>query len=501
MTTYLKIENPGVCPIEGFTLLGATSKTGSNSAYCIGQFGSGTKLSAGVLIRAKLPPVVFCSKHKLAFSTKRGVMKALEGNTHYDRIVVKHGGTDEHGTSVTYTEELSQTESYGVLDWDDIGMALREFVSNAIDATIKFNEINSIETKYPFDGVKVEIVDESQVRAKQGFTRVFVPMTAEEMGDGIEAAVVNFKNNLGKWFLHFSEPELIGQAILPKRNRNIKVDCRTAVIYRRGVRVREINRQQGESLFDYNLNKLRMDESRNVDDYVAQGEASKALASADKVHLATWFRSFQGKTSFWEHGFDSYNMQPQWGEACESVEAKEKNWAGAIEILGDNMVFVTQDTPCDALTRKGFTTLKVPESVARAASVYKLQTPEKVLGLDERAGREIIDPTDDAILALDFIWNEIKKAGMTKGKDCPPIKCFRSMMDAGCTISGFYREGVVFINENLAIGQNVEMRQTLLEELAHFITGSTDCTRDLQDWAFQFAVRCMMVESGELVSG
>ena len=26
MATYLKIENPGVCPIEGFILLGATSK-------------------------------------------------------------------------------------------------------------------------------------------------------------------------------------------------------------------------------------------------------------------------------------------------------------------------------------------------------------------------------------------------------------------------------------------------------------------------------------------
>ena len=26
MATYLKIENPGVCPTEGFILLGATSK-------------------------------------------------------------------------------------------------------------------------------------------------------------------------------------------------------------------------------------------------------------------------------------------------------------------------------------------------------------------------------------------------------------------------------------------------------------------------------------------
>jgi len=63
-------------------------------------------------------------------------MKALEGQTDYNRVIVKHGGTDEDGASVTYTEELSQTDEYGVLDWNCMGMAFREFVSNAIDAAI-----------------------------------------------------------------------------------------------------------------------------------------------------------------------------------------------------------------------------------------------------------------------------------------------------------------------------------------------------------------------------
>jgi hypothetical protein len=47
MATYLKIENPGVCPPEGFILLGATSKRLANdqSPYTIGQFGSGGKYS------------------------------------------------------------------------------------------------------------------------------------------------------------------------------------------------------------------------------------------------------------------------------------------------------------------------------------------------------------------------------------------------------------------------------------------------------------------------
>jgi len=195
----------------------------------------------------------------LEFTTKPGRMKALEGETGYNRVVVKHGGTDEDGTSVTYTEELSQTDEYGAIDWNCLGMAFREFVSNAIDAAIAVNRQANGNVKWPWDGVKVELVPEEKVRAKRGWTRVFVPADNEE--------VIRFFANLGKWFLHFSEPESITSTILTKKSRNLDPNCHTAVIYRRGVRVREIEQYSSESLFDYCLNDLRVDESRNVDDY------------------------------------------------------------------------------------------------------------------------------------------------------------------------------------------------------------------------------------------
>ena len=59
-------------------------------------------------------------------------------------------------------------------------------------------------------------------------TGLYVPADNEE--------VIRFFANLGKWFLHFSEPESILTAILPKKARNLDADCHTAVIYRRGVR-------------------------------------------------------------------------------------------------------------------------------------------------------------------------------------------------------------------------------------------------------------------------
>ena len=101
MATYLKIENPGVCPTEGFILLGATSKrlADNDSPFTIGQFGSGNKHAVNVLLRAKLYPVIFCGNHRLEYGTKPGKMKALEGEAAYNRVIVKHGGTDEAGAS------------------------------------------------------------------------------------------------------------------------------------------------------------------------------------------------------------------------------------------------------------------------------------------------------------------------------------------------------------------------------------------------------------------
>ena len=493
MATYLRIENPGVCPIEGFILLGATSKrlADSDSPYCIGQFGSGNKHAVNVLIRAKLFPVVFCGNHRLEFGTKPGKMKALEGDAAYNRVVVRHGGTDEDGTSVTYTEELSQTDEYGILDWNHLGMAFREFVSNSIDAAIAVNRQANGTVKWPWDGVKVELVPEEKVRAKRGWTRVFVPADNEE--------VIRFYANLGKWFFHFSEPEAITSSIITKKSRNLDPNCRTAVIYRRGVRVREIDQYATESVFDYNLNDLRVDESRNVDDYQCRNAAARAMAKASPEILAQWLRSFRTGQSYWEHQFGGYELRPQWGESEEAVAARKANWNKALELVGDSVVLATKDGPVETLSRKGYSPLEVPEIVVQAAEQYGCATPSKILSADELNGRESFDPTPDAVAALDWVWEQVDRAGMTDGKNKPPIHCFRKVMSGGVVVRGFLRDGIVYVNEDLATGTSVELRQTILEETAHYLTGSKDETRDLQDWAFKLAVRVAMAHAEQCV--
>lgn len=158
--------------------------------------------------------------------------------------------------------------------------------------------------------MKIEIVDDTQVRAKRDHTRVFVPMNAD---------VLTFYNDLGKWFLHFSEPESLSKSILPKRNRNL-CDRTAAVIYRRGVRVREFEASDTESLFDYNLNDLTIDEARKASDWDVKHHAGKALANADREILAMLFdRLVNTDRPVWEFSFDSYALQPSYRDTADEL--------------------------------------------------------------------------------------------------------------------------------------------------------------------------------------
>ena len=51
MPAFLKIENVGACPPEGFTVLGVSLADTSEHEGVIGQFGSGNKHGVAVLLR------------------------------------------------------------------------------------------------------------------------------------------------------------------------------------------------------------------------------------------------------------------------------------------------------------------------------------------------------------------------------------------------------------------------------------------------------------------
>ena len=494
MPAYLKIENVGVCPAEAFTVLGVSLAHTSANPGVIGQFGSGSKHAVAVLLRNELSPVVFAGTLRLEFGTRPQVVSDAQATKEFSRVVVRYGGSDPvTGASRSSTEDLGFVLNYGEKDWDEVALALREFVSNAID--------RSIREWGDWSGVKIEVVDEAQVRAKRNFTRVFVPLSAE---------VLQFYNDLGKWFLHFSEPEALDKAILPKKNRNLG-DRKAAVIYRRGVRVREFESSDTESLFDYNLDNLRIDESRRASDWDVKHGAGKALASADKHTLAVLFdRLLNSDKPAWEFSFDLYSLSPSSGDGAEALTKRSKNWSEAFaQVAGEDAVLTGKGTK-DQLERKGYIPVVAPENLVSAAGLYGVQTPASVLSVDEMVGRQISDPTPDAQSAVDFVWEWLEETCLTNGREKPPVKVFSSILDGGTMLNGFCRNGTVFLHEALGgtaseFGGRRALSDRLLhvalEEVAHHVTGATDNSRDFQNFLLDLAVKLRRGRAVEAVPG
>lgn len=483
MPLYLKIQNIGAVPADAFTVLGVSLADQNKNPGVIGQFGSGSKHSIALLLRNELQPIVFAGTLKLEFGTRPQVVSDAEATKHFERVVVKYGGTDPvTAANRSSTEDLGFVLDFGRLDWDDVAMALREFVSNAIDRSIR--EVGD------WSGVKIEVVDEAQVRAKRNHTRVFVPLTPE---------VLDFYNNLGKWFLHFSEPELLNKAILPKANRNLG-ERKAAVIYRRGVRVREFESSETESLFDYNLDELTIDESRKASDWDVKHHAGRALANADSKSLAILFdRLLNSDRSTWEFGFDVYSLQPNYGDGSEVISRRQKAWQEAFDLVAGAESVLSGKGTANQLERKGYKPVVAPENLINAAGLYGVPTSSSVLSADELSGREITEPTPDAQAAVDYVWSRIEKIGLTNGKEKPAVRSFHSILDAGTMLNGYYRDEVVYIHRDLGNAGSVvggfdalsdRLLKVALEEVAHYATnGATDNSRDFQDYVLEVAVK------------
>lgn len=518
MVAYLKIENPGVAPSEAFTLLGASTKRDGDNGAIVGKFGTGNKQGVTVALRHNLVPVVFAGNLRMEFGTRPVTMDDGLKKSEFNMVTVKYSGKDRTGSSRTSTDDLGWVLEHGADDWKAVDLGLREFVSNALDRAVEegearfilsyvtshansennyfqdvqikgsreFEEVHSALKEYrktatDFNDVVIEIVNENQVRAKTGYTRIFVPLNSE---------VTEFYNNIDKWFLHFSEPHLLNQTILPKKNRNFG-SRQAAVIYRRGVRVREFENSDIPSLFDYNLENLKLDESRRVDDWYVQHGAAEAMARGDVNSLSRLFQSFIEGKQYWEHSFSQYGLDTGSWE-----DEQKKRWVEAFGRVAGESAILTTEKGGEMAERKGYKIVKVPEAFAIAGEKHGIRTPSSILSEDDKNGRTIFDATPDAITAVDFAWNLIERHNLQNGRSKPEVKTFRKVMDAESQELGFYRDGVVYINQDIAAGNVVfgwfELTQqllvTALEEITHHVTGATDNSRDFQDFLLNLVV-------------
>ena len=123
-----------------------------------------------------------------------------------------------------------------------------------------------------------------------------------------------------------------------------------------------------------------------------------------------------------------------------------------------------------------------------AAARCGVKTAASVLDGHESNGKQILPATNAAIEAVDTVWSWLQQANMTQSKKKPLAACFRECMQAGSETMGFYRDGMVYFKEDIATAVNKYLLQTALEEVAHYVTGATDMSRDFQNFLIQVIV-------------
>ena len=468
---YLLVQNPGVAPVEGYTLLGVSTTRNCGVAGTIGQFGSGAKHAINTLLRAGLKLVIYCGKTKLEFSTRKDqVSDGLVTKT-IERVICKLGGTS------TKSLDMGWVLDFGAIDWTDLSMALREFVANAIDRTVR-ERCDFIPALLDED-LRVTVVEDGAVRAKDGYTRIFIEINPD---------VQRFYGELPRRFLHFgTDPALVRESLLPKADRNLS-GKKTAMVYKEGVFVREIQDEDDASIYDYNFHgdELRLDESRNSSEYDIKAAAARLYRKAKAQQLAPVLKSLIAQEPTFEATLDSYHLAPSYSSPEPEQSAEwQKAWelaAGPDAVLCDASSIHT----ADFVQRKGFQpkSVKAPAWISAAAKCG-IKTASVVLDGNETNGKQVLPATDAAIDAVNMVWSWLQQINMTQGKKKPVAACFRDIMKAGSETMGYYRDGVVYFKEDIATAVNKYLLQTAFEEVSHYVTGATDMSRDFQNFLIQ----------------
>lgn len=473
---YLMIQNAGVAPTEAFTLLGMSMTESSDARALIGQFGSGNKLAINLLLRLGIKAWVYCGKTRLEFFTQSETISDGLDTKEVEHVMCKFSGTSSK------TINCGWTLDWGKKDWTDPAMALREFISNAIDRTIRSGE--GFQQAIMDGDLIVASVMETQRRAADGFTRVYVELTE---------AVHKYFAELPRRFLHFSDnPNQVFESTLPKAERNLS-NRKTPMIYRCGVFVREMREGNRDSLFDYNFtaDQMKIDESRNSSEWETRAACARLMGKVDIDTLATVMKSLVRNEETFESHLDAEYILPSWETPDEQTK---ENWTEAWDKANENApaVLCLEGSVVDAdiIRKKGYTPKKVrSQSWVKTAQRMGVQHSSDILTEDEVRGRQVIPATDDAVQEVNRVWGWIEAIGMTKGKDVPKAIGFRELGEPTSTM-GYWVEGTneIYLREDLSAATYQMIRSVVLEMIAHYVTGSTECAKDYQQFLLDLIV-------------
>jgi hypothetical protein len=354
-------------------------------------------------------------------------------------------------------------------------MAVREFVSNAIDRTARNNHHQMNYDNLVKQGLSIEIVENNQVRAKAGYTRVFIPLTPE-----ISKAYYDLR-----WkFLIFGDTRELEQKILRKCKRDQNPLDRPK-IYKKGVYVATLDTNHS-SLFDYNLDDIELDESRNASsDSVAQECCRTICNHGNTNQKTTLLEALVANNDVWE-------FQHTW--YLYYASNKQQGWQDIWTTrFGDKAVYVIDKTSLvsDLVTRRGYLPIAVVPKFVDTLKSMGIPSYVDILDKLEVDGNITKPPSTNMIRILDMVWDWAEAFDCVNNKEKPAIMAFVSPVSTGTNrVLGRYFNNTIYINEDID-GDSVDMIMTVVEEVSHHISGALDCSRDFQEFIIRWLVKVL----------
>ena len=431
---FVLVQNRGEIPLWGIRVIGYSSKNEKQ----IGRFGTGLKESIALLIRNNASPIIYSGTCKIEFS------------------VNKDSGIEEIGFILSeskWSYEKDRWYSLGIHpnlgqhDWIDLWQALREIFCNAIDEDIEF--------------LHHEIVQDQIGVA--GATRVYLPLTGDVLG-----AYAEVENRLlmikPKTILYQSQ-----QGKILEKSKYSK--CQ---VYHKGVWVQE---SPNDSLFDYELSDIKLNESRSCDWYDITAECSKLISNASEDVIQKYLGVAADNPEF-AHTHEG-NLHLSYIKSYCKSQDKWKNaflskfGSDAICCLSDAYyIKMAMDLGKHPICFKSdilefLVWCKIPNHTQLVSS----EIPDNLILTGQKSGM------------FDIIWDIFESKDLISGK----IKPECHIVQPTGSFQGCVNGGKIFINTNI-VGSKEEIL-TCIEEILHYCSGMSDFSRAFQNVLLETIVR------------
>jgi hypothetical protein len=455
---FLMITSPGVAPLEGFLLMGASDKD-SGDPNTIGMFGSGIKYSVAQLGRVGRLPIVYLGANKLEWDLRQTTVRG----TQHQEIVYRLNG----GGWKSYGSVLKMGER----DWNDLWMPVREFVSNALD------EVGGNPA-----GIQIGLVDKP--RAKSGETRVYVPWQVKGAED--VTAGDYLQRGLEAMFLHF---RMNGNQLRQQYGPIGKSAPGPPQFFRRGVLIRGWQGQGDQakpSLYDYNFKDLDLDEARKASDWDIAYKVGQMLANDPEVFADMVMKLAREDAGEWWEG----KLLNEYALTSYGQTTRDKITEALARRLGDKGVLAASEASAQIAKNRGLQPVVVPVAWAHAIENMGGPTVGNIVGDMAKQGREE-QPLPGAVLARGMEWcRQLELWGLTANKPRPGFVGFREHPGQSGITKGQYSTKLRRVELNLELGGE-DLDMTILEELGHHYSGQADFTRGFQGWLLRVVMMAM----------